>query len=74
MKLGGVLIQKIKNPSAFLKNVAAISSANIITQVLPIFTAPILTRIYEPSDYGVLGLFMVVTSLVGVFITLTFAP
>ncbi len=64
------VIQKIKTPSTFVKSVFALSSASIITQVMPIFTAPILTRIYEPADYGILGMVMVITGLIGVIITL----
>ncbi|MFY8127750.1 MAG: oligosaccharide flippase family protein [Chitinophagaceae bacterium] len=64
--------KKIKSrvvDSAFIKNVFAVSFASVITQVMPIFTAPILTRIYSPEDYGLLGIILVVCNLIGVFIT-----
>lgn len=47
--------KKIKSrvvESAFIKNVFAVSFASVITQVMPIFSAPILTRIYSPEDYN----------------------
>ena len=70
MNLFQNVIQKIKTPSTFVKSVFALSSASVITQIMPIFTAPILTRIYEPADYGILGMVMVITGLIGVIITL----
>lgn len=39
------------------KGIFIIASGSIIAQVIAIITTPILTRLYTPSDYGVLGLF-----------------
>jgi O-antigen/teichoic acid export membrane protein len=38
-----------------------------ISQAIPVAISPILTRLYTPSDLGVLALFVVVTSVIGVF-------
>ena len=40
-------------------------SGNIIAQALPILVTPILTRIYTPEDFGVLALFLAITSILG---------
>jgi O-antigen/teichoic acid export membrane protein len=63
------LLQKIKNPSDFLRNILSVFTASTITQFIPILTAPILTRIYTPNDYGVLGILMGIIGLFGVFST-----
>lgn len=51
----------IKNKS--LKNVMMLTSGTVLSQVLPIVFFPILSRIYSPSDYGILGLFMSISML-----------
>jgi len=51
----------IKNKS--LKNVMVLTSGTVLSQVLPIVFFPILSRIYSPSDYGILGLFMSISML-----------
>ncbi|MDP4224975.1 MAG: oligosaccharide flippase family protein [Bacteroidota bacterium] len=40
-----------------------------ISQTLPIAISPILTRLYSPSDFGVLSLYLALTSVMGVIIT-----
>lgn len=61
------------NSSFFFKNAITLVSSTAISQVLPIITAPILTRIYSPDDYGTLGIFLAVSYLFGVFSTLGYA-
>jgi len=51
----------IKNKS--LKNVMVLTSGTVLSQVLPILFFPILSRLYTPADYGVLGLFMSISML-----------
>ena len=62
-----------KNPSAFTKNVIAVFTASVVSQFLPLITAPILTRIYSPSDYGILGILISIVSIFSVFVTLSYA-
>ena len=40
-----------------------LTSGTVLSQVLPIVFFPILSRIYSPSDYGILGLFMSISML-----------
>jgi lipopolysaccharide exporter len=68
-----VLLTSIKNPSNFSKNVLAVFTSSSIAQVLPIITAPILTRIYTPNDYGVLGILMSIVGLFSVFATMGYS-
>ena len=66
-------IKKISNfitNSPFTKNVLTLAGGTGFAQIITIFTAPIITRIYSPSDYGILGLYMMVTGLVASFATM----
>ncbi|MDZ7808717.1 MAG: oligosaccharide flippase family protein [Gracilimonas sp.] len=40
-----------------------------LAQVIPIAISPILTRIYTPEDFGLLALFLSITSIIGVAAT-----
>lgn len=62
-------IQKLWG-SEYFKNVLTLSSGTTVAQIISIGTAPILYRIYAREDYGTLGLYMAIVSVVGVFSTL----
>jgi O-antigen/teichoic acid export membrane protein len=49
--------------SVTVRNVFALTSGTVLSQVLPILFFPVLSRLYTPADYGVLGLFMSISSL-----------
>lgn len=70
------MLQKIlvkKNlRSEFVKNAATLISGTAFAQVITLFTAPVLTRIYTPDHYGLLGLYIMVTTLVGTLATLQY--
>ena len=57
----------------FLKNVAKLATGTTIAQAISVFTAPVLYRIYDKSDYGTLGLYMAITGVIGVFSTFQYA-
>ena len=40
-----------------------------IAQAIPIAISPILTRIYTPEDFGIFGLYISITIMIGVFVT-----
>ena len=54
--------------SSFARNVAIAAGGTGFAQVLSLISAPILTRLYEPGDYGVLAAF---ASVCGIFIALS---
>lgn len=58
--------------SPFAKNVATLAGGTGVAQAISIFTAPIVTRIYTPSDYGILALYMMVTGLLISFATMQY--
>lgn len=42
----------------FNKNILKLMTGTTISQAIPIMISPILTRIYEPSDFGIYAMFM----------------
>lgn len=63
MDLGKYLNFKQLWRSGSLKNVVMLTSGTVLSQVLPLLFFPILSRLYTPADYGVLGLFMSISML-----------
>ncbi len=65
------LINRFKS-SDFLINVSKLTSSTAIAQLISIGTAPVLFRIYEREHYGILGMYMAITCVLGVFSTLQY--
>lgn len=61
-------IDKIFPRGSFRRNVVTLMSGTALAQLITIATTPILSRIYNPSDFGLLGLF---TSLALIFSTIS---
>lgn len=51
--------------SEFNVNVLTLMMGTTIAQAIPIAITPILTRLYTPSDFGLLSLFVAITSILG---------
>lgn len=49
-----------------LRNISTLMGGTLIAAIIPIISAPVMSRLYEPKFYGVLGLYMSVTGLVGI--------
>ena len=64
-------IDKYKN-SEFGRNVLKLASGSTVAQIIAIACAPIVYRIYERSDYGLLGLFMATAGVISVFSTMQY--
>jgi O-antigen/teichoic acid export membrane protein len=56
----------------FLTKTAHLFGGNILGQLIVVLSAPILTRIYSPEDFGLLGSFMAVIAVFGVLSTLRY--
>ena len=50
----------------YLRNILTLVLGTGIAQLIPILILPILTRLYTPSDFGVFGVFIGVTSILGI--------
>lgn len=52
--------------NSFTKNVVTLLTGTVISQALPIAAMPVLTRLYSPSDFGVLATFVAIITVLGV--------
>ena len=59
------MLTKLKPKSEFTRNVLTLMTGTTIAQAIPIAISPILTRLYTPEDFGVLALFVAITSIFG---------
>lgn len=58
--------------SPFLQNVGKLASGSAIAQIVALACAPVLTRLYTPEAFGLLGVFMAITGVACVFATLRY--
>jgi O-antigen/teichoic acid export membrane protein len=63
----------LKIKSEFLTNVVTLMTGTTISQIIPIITTPFLTRIYLPQDYGVLGVYLSVATIIGIMSTMSYS-
>ncbi len=56
---------KFSPKSEFTKNILTLITGTTVAQAVPISISPILTRIYSPEDFGVLAIFIAITSIFG---------
>lgn len=54
--------------SEFYRNVLTLLTGTTIAQALPIAISPILARIYSPEDFGVLALFVSISSILATIV------
>jgi O-antigen/teichoic acid export membrane protein len=57
---------------SFLKNVGLIAGGTAIAQFLTLAFAPLLTRIYEPSDFGLLAIYSSVLGILSIIASLRY--
>ena len=55
--------------SEFSKNVLVLTTGTAIAQAIPIAISPILTRLYSPEDFGVLALYISITTILSMVAT-----
>jgi O-antigen/teichoic acid export membrane protein len=65
-KLGGLL----KNP--FIKNVSIVASGSVVAQMIGIAFSPVITRLYGPEAFGILGVFLASTAIIATVSSLTY--
>src|SRR5215471_19121107 len=58
--------------STFARNVGTLSAGTALGHAFTLAAAPVLTRIYEPGDFGAFGLFLSFMSVAGDAVTLRF--
>ena len=53
---------------SFVKGVSALTTGTALAQLILLLVSPILTRIYSPSDFGDLAIFLSILSVISVFV------
>lgn len=71
MALVRILIDKFQR-SEFAKNTVILTIGTLIAQGISIAAMPILSRLYNPADFGQLAVFVAVSGIVATAITLRF--
>ena len=59
--------------SEYFRNIFIVASGTTVAQLIPIFFTPITARIFTPHHYGILGMYMSITTLAGTLATLNYA-
>lgn len=59
-----------KQATGFAGSVAILAAGQLLAMVVPLVAAPILGRLYVPSEYGVFALYVACVGILGVFATL----
>lgn len=57
---------------SFFKNIITLMLGTVIAQAVPVAVSPILTRIYTPDDFGIFALFVSVTSVLTVVVSMRY--
>lgn len=58
-------LQRIISAKTFT-NLTTLFSGTVISTIIPVLFSPVMTRIFTTSDYGVLGLYVSISGLIGV--------
>lgn len=64
--------EKLKN-NVFYRNIAIVTGGNVTARLIGIVSAPIITRLYLPADYGIYSIFGSIFGIVGSLATLRYA-
>lgn len=64
--MGYALLKQLRNSKSLLSHVVALTSGTVAAQAIAVLTAPVITRLYSPSDMGVLASLLAVAGIVGV--------
>lgn len=54
----------------FVKNISVYTSSDILNKMIPFVLLPVLTRYLTPEDYGIIAMFFVFISILGIIMTL----
>lgn len=56
----------------FIRNVAVVASGTAMAQIITFLLMPVITRLYGPEAYGVLGTFIAIYLIIGSFTALSY--
>ncbi len=66
------ILKIFKNRNSFLKSVILVAGGTALAQGVGILTQPILTRLYSPKEFGILGLYMSFAGIIGSSLSLRY--
>lgn len=66
------IIQKILPKGKFARGATILTGGTVLSQGLAIIAAPLLTRLYSPSDFGALAIFISILSVMVVVVSLKY--
>lgn len=66
------MLNRIKLKSEFSRNVLTLMSGTALSQIIAILVLPILSRIYNPNDFGKLAIVMAISNIAGVVLALRY--
>ena len=58
--------------ATFQKNLRVVFGANVMAQIIMVLSAPLIARLFGPSDFGVLALYLSLTTVLGSISTFRF--
>jgi O-antigen/teichoic acid export membrane protein len=58
------MIGRLKPKPEFFRNVLIVMTGTTIAQLIPILVSPILTRLYTPAEFGVLGFYVSIVAII----------
>ena len=58
--------------SSYVRSIAKLSGSNVLASLIPFIAAPLLGRLYLPSDYGPLAIYVAAVSVASTLSTLQF--
>ena len=62
-------IRKLRR-SPFARSVAVLATGSAIAQVIPLIALPLVSRLFDPADFGVATLFLSISTIFGIILTL----
>lgn len=72
MKFFKKKLLKILNQNELFKNISILAIANISSQIIVLGISPIITRIYNPKDFGILATYTGIVGILGICCTLRY--
>jgi len=65
----GVFFDRFFPKNSFARQVSTLATGTAIAQSIPVAISPILTRLYSPEDFGLVGLYISCVSVMSVLVT-----
>lgn len=54
---------------ATIRHASVLVVGSVVSQILPLLAAPLLTRLYSPSDFGIFGMFFAASNVLSIVVT-----